>query len=523
MNSVRNSILKGALTLVMLQFVGHLTELLKQLMVASWFGTSGAMDAYLMATAVVGLVQILISRPIRQCLIPMFRHDLAQRGESVAWFNVSILFNNMAIVLLVLVVAGWFLSPYLVEALAPGFSEASQSLASSLAQTTMISVIFMGMAGVLSQLLFSYRRFVLPGSAYGVNNIVVIATFLALGGLYGIHGLAIAALAGSMTQFLLQLPILWQKRHFYCAKVDLRHPSMKEMARLAFPALLSMSGKQISRVTDRIFASLLPVGSLSALGFASGLTTVLKEFIVEAPDQAIFPHLTKLSAEKKFSELSQQLFKYLRISFFISLPVGIGVMVLAEPIVRLVYQRGAFDETSVQITSLALMFYAIGFPASAISTILSRAFFGLKDTWTPTKVAFIRHGVRILLAWILIGFLGHGGIALADSLSVVINGAFLFFWLPKELKGSEAWNTVRSFAQTVGASIVMLGVVYFAKDRLFEHLNALTGFVTLALLGAATYAVLTVLMRRRDMISLVVELAGSLFNGRLRKASLDNS
>jgi putative peptidoglycan lipid II flippase len=510
MKSMRDTIFKGAAILMAMNFIAHVTAFVKQMMVASWFGTSETMDAYLIAAAVIGLIQLLVSRPIRQCLIPMFRHDLAQHGEKTAWFNVSILFNNTAVILLLLVLVAWWLAPYLVALIAPGFDPENRSLASSLAQITVGSVVFVGMGSILSQLLLSYRKFLLPGSVDTVNSIVVILVFLALGSTYGIYGLAVGVVIGSMTQFVLQLPILWQKRKLYRAKIDLSHPGMKEMGQLALPALFSTSGKQLSRITDRIFASMLPAGSLSALGFASGLMAVMKEFLIEAPDQAIFPHLTKLSAEKKFAAVSRQLFNYVRIVFFITLPIGIGAMVLAEPIISLVFQRGAFDETSVRITSQALMFYAIGLPAAAITAILSRTFFGLKDTWTPTKVAFIRHGTRIALSWLLIGWLGHRGIALADSVSLILSTLCLFLYLPEEIKGQEGWATLRSFGQTVAASVLMLVVVYAVKARVIEFASASVGLLSLVFLGIAIYAAITLLMRRKDMQVLFDGLAALL-------------
>jgi putative peptidoglycan lipid II flippase len=145
------------------------------------------------------------------------------------------------------------------------------------------------------------------------------------------------------------------------------------------------------------------------------------------------------------------------------------------------------------------MFYAVGLPAAAITAILSRTFFGLKDTWTPTKVAFIRHATRIVLSWVLIGWLGHGGIALADSVSAVVSTLCLFIYLPEEIKGQEGWPTVRSFAQTAAASVLMMGVVYAAKARVVEFASAPLGLASLVFLGVAIYAAITLLMRRKDM------------------------
>ena len=173
-----------------------------------------------------------------------------------------------------------------------------------------------------------------------MNNIVTMVALLGLGSTYGILGLAIAAVLGAACQFTLQLPILWEKRKFYSGKVDFRDSQLAQMGNLSFPLLISTGGNEVARVTDRIFASLLPGGSLSALAFAHRPTSVVIEFLIRPLQQATFPHFTKLAAERDFPTLSRQLFNYLRLVLFIALPATVGLMFTAEPIVQVLYQRG---------------------------------------------------------------------------------------------------------------------------------------------------------------------------------------
>lgn len=516
MRGIRDTIVRATALLMGLQILTMITALLKQSLTAAYFGTSETMDAYLVATTVIGLIQILVSNPIRQSLIPIFRHDLVQRGERAAWAGVSILLNNLVLVLIFVVVLGWLLAPYLVTLVGPGFRDESRSLAASLVRIMMVSVVFVGLGTLLSQILFSYQRFMLPGLMGSAHNLVLIVSLVALAGTYGIYGLAAGIVLGAFSQFVFQLPFLWKNRKFYSSRVNLRDPGTIEMGKLSFPILISAGGKELARSTDRIFASLLPVGSLSALSFAYGLISFLRAFFIGTAQESIFPHFTKLSAEQKFGTLSRQLFQYLRIAFFITLPIAIGAIVLAESIVRVVYQRGAFDETSVHLTSWALMFYAIGFPASSMSAILNRTFFGLKDTWTPTKVALLSIGTKIILCWLLIGPLAHLGIALADSISQMTSALLLFFFLPQGVKGQEAWNTVKSVGQTLGAGILMGAVIYFLKDTLRGLSNVPLELAVVVLVGAATYGVITLVAQREELQSLLNAVTASLSKSNLR-------
>ena len=170
MKSVRGKIAKAAGLLLVLQVFEQATGLMKQMVIAAQFGTSETMDGYLIATTIVGLILLWVGLPIRQTLIPMFRHDLAKRGERAAWANASVLFNNLLLVLIGIVLLGALIAPYLVSILAPGFDESALSLATSLARITMASVVFVGMGNVLSQIFFSYERFFRPGIVGSVNN-----------------------------------------------------------------------------------------------------------------------------------------------------------------------------------------------------------------------------------------------------------------------------------------------------------------------------------------------------------------
>jgi putative peptidoglycan lipid II flippase len=492
MKKRHGKIVKAAGLLLVLQVVGQCTGLLKQMMVAAWFGTSALMDGYIIATTIVGLILVWIGLPVQQTIVPMFRHSLAKEGERAAWGSLSVLINTLLLVIVTIVVVGEFVTPKLVNILAPGLDDGAEALAGSLNRIILVSVVFVGLADVLSQVFYSYERFFGPGITKTLDNGISMLVLLVLGSTYGIYGLAIGAVLGAAARCTFLVPILWEKRHLYNFKIDLRHSQVTDMGKLSVPLLISAGGNQLARVTDRIFASLLPVGSLSALAFAHRPASVIFEFLVQPLQQAAFPHFTKLSANQDFRALSRELFQYLRVIFFFTLPIGIGMMLTAEPLVRTLYKRGAFDETAVALTSQALFFYSIGVPAHGISRLFRSTFFGLKDTWTPTKIAIGCTGFKIVLSWILIGPLAHAGIAMAESVSQITNAILLFCFLPNEVKGDEGWRTLTSLGQSLTSGVIMGAVVYLAKEttQLSSPLLELTALI---LVGGAVYAVIGLL------------------------------
>ena len=521
MKSPRKKIAKAVGVLVGLQVFEQITGIVKQAVIAAQFGTSARMDTYVVATTVVGLMLIWVGLPIRQTLIPMFRHELARRGEQAAWASLSVLLNTLAVALIAVVVVAELLAPWIVALLAPGFDDGLLSMGTSLARITILSLVFMGLAELLSQILFSYERFFSAGVAGSANNLFVIGTLLTMGFAWGIHGLAVAIVLGAIGQCLIQMPILWQKRAFYRWRVDPTDPNVKEMGALSVPLLVSTGGVEVSRITDRIFASMLPRGSLSALAYAHRPMTVLFDLIIQPLQQATFPHFSKLTAERDFATLSRQLFQYVRLLFFFTVPVTVGLIVAAPVIIRVLFQRGAFDETSVSLTSGALIFYSLGFPAHAIMRVLRRTFFSMKNTWTPTKISLSCIGLKILLSWLLVGTLAHLGIALAESLSQTVHAILLFVFLPQEIKGhahEEGRKTLVSFGQTVGAGAVIALLLYFAKEAVVGWASPPLELVSLAVVGVAVYGAFALTFQGEVSRSVLKTLTGFTARRRPRKS-----
>lgn len=496
--SAGHRIARATALLMALEGLEQATGLLKQVVIAAQFGTSQRMDAYLVATTAVGLVLLWVTLPIGQTLIPIFRHDLSRHGEVVAWRNAGVLFNNVAVLLVAISLALAVLAPVLVTVIAPGFDASTRAQAVSLAQWIVPSLFFIGAGRVLSQIHFSYQRFFTPGVAGTLNNAVLIGAFLALGPAYGIHGLAVATVLGAAAEFLLQLPILWEKRKLYRLRVDLRDPQMAELARLGLPLLVSAGGSEVERVTDRMFASLMPAGRLTALALAHRLVNLAYDFFVRPLQRSTYPHFARLSAEGDFPTLSRQLFHYLRVVCLVTVPVAAGAIALSTTAVRLVFQRGAFDETSVRLTSQALLAYAIGLPATALSRILDRTFFTLKDTRTPTRLALLRIALKIGLSFALIRPLGHVGIALAESLSQLLRLPLLFRALPREIRRRQLWPTVLAFGRTVAAGVVMGAIVAIAGQRVAGAVPLPLEAAGLVALGVGVFAAAAFALAREE-------------------------
>src|SRR6185369_3733984 len=181
MKAHREKIVKATVLLMFLEALTAVAGFGRQMVVAAQFGTSEATDAYVVSMTVLGLIQLWLLLPARQVILPMFRYDLVRHGEQAAWASVSILVNNLTIILLLVTVAAWFLAPTLVSLMTPGFAESTSELSATLTRITLISIVFIVVSTVLEQILFAYERFFLPGITDLVNNVVTLLAILALG------------------------------------------------------------------------------------------------------------------------------------------------------------------------------------------------------------------------------------------------------------------------------------------------------------------------------------------------------
>ncbi|MGH7803944.1 MAG: murein biosynthesis integral membrane protein MurJ, partial [Candidatus Binatia bacterium] len=425
--------------------------------------------------------------------------DLARRGEDEAWRNTSVLLNNLTLLFLALVALGWFLAPWLARLVGLGFDDATAELSSSLTRILLVGVVLVGAATFLSQLWHSYAAFVAPGLAGIAANLGMAAGIVILAHGWGVYGLAIAVVIGNVAQLVIQLPIVWRHRHAYEMRVDFRHPGMREMWDLSLPVFVSTGGFQIDRLTDRFFASLLPAGSLTSLVFARLLAAFPEKILFKPFQKTTFPHFTRLIAEEKTAALSRQLFQYIRLLVFLSVPAAAGMILLGDVVVEVVYQRGAFDDRAVQLTTQALGWYAVGLPAAFVGHALSNTFIGLKNTKTVMRLSLFRIGVKIALSFALIPVLSHGGIALAESISHMLRTALLFWRLPSEIRARETWATARSIAGTFVATGVMVMAIMGLRTTSDGALNMIAELAFLVPLGAGVYFATSWLARQAEV------------------------
>jgi putative peptidoglycan lipid II flippase len=449
--------------------VANLTGLARQMLVLAAFGTSAGLDAYFAAERLPTLLfNLLAGGALASAFVPTFTALLAADDRAGAWRLASALANLIFLALTGLAVAGFVLAPWLIPSVvAPGFSDRAQvSLAVELLRILLLAPILFGLSGLLMGVLNAHQHFLLPALAPAMRNLGVIVGVVALVPRLGVHGLAWGAVLGAGLHLAVQLPALRRRQARYHPSLGLHEARVRQVFRLMAPRLLSVGIVEVNFLVNAIIASGLPTGSLTALTNAFSVMLMPQALIAQSAAIAALPTFSGQAARGELSALRLTLARTLRGVLFLALPATLGLMLLRQPIVRVLFERGAFTPESTTLMAWALLWYAVGLPGHALLEVVVRAFFSLQDTLRPTLVSFGAMALNVILSLTLtrlfaqLGWIPVGGLALANSLATAVETTVLLLLIRRRLGGAD-WAAVQRglFASLGSASLMTVALV----------------------------------------------------------------
>src|SRR2546427_323465 len=272
----------------------------------------------------------------------------------------------------------------------------------------------------------SSRQFLSGATAPLVYNAVIIVCTLFLSPFLGIHAVAIGVVVGALFMWLVQLPELTFRRTRYSPALDLAHPGVRDVLRLAGPRTIALGAVQIVFFVDTALASGMAQGSLTALNYAFQLMLLPLGVFSIAISAAIFPTLSHYASIGQVNRMRDAVQQAIRWILFLTLPTAILMIVLRRPIVNLLFQYGAFGAAAREATQAAFLFYSLGLAGHALIQILARAYYASRDTTTPLALTLISIGLNVVLDLILGPIMGINGLALANSIATLVEAVLLF-------------------------------------------------------------------------------------------------
>lgn len=457
--SSQKRVVRAAGIVMFLIFLSRVLGFVRERAIATVFGRTAETDVFFAAFAIPDLMyQLLVGGVISSAFIPVFTQYLASDKEDEAWYVASSFINMTTILLFILTILGIVFAPLLAPLVGVGFVGAERELLVSLMRITFPAVFFTALSGLEMGVLNSYQRFSLPALAPLLYNSAQILGAYILGPIFGVVGMAYGTVVGSFSSFVMQFPsVLKRAKTHYRRTISFQHPGIRKMIKLMIPAVIGLSIAQINMIIGQNLASLLEEGTIVALRLANRLINFPLGVFAMGLSTAIFPTLSSQVARNEMKEFRQTFSFGLRVVFFITLPAAVGLAVLRVPIVRLLFETGEFTTHDTQVTAYALLFYAAGLFAQSGLQIITRVFYSLQDTVTPVKIGLVTVGLNLMFSLMFIYWtnLGVGGLALAFSLTSLIQMLIAILVLRNKLGGIDGRRIFNTTGRAMVASIVM--------------------------------------------------------------------
>ena len=439
-----------------------------------FFGTGLENDAFVVATRIPTLLRDLFAEgAMSAAFVPTLTRYLKQHGKPAAWRLGSQVVNGLMLVTSVLVILGIVFAEPLVGKYAKAFAAIPGKLELTvlLTRINMPFLLLVAVAAAYMGMLNALRRFFVPAMSPALYNVVFIACTLTLVPVFprvGIHpvmALSAGMLLGGVAQIVAQWPLLRREGYRHEWVLNPRDPGLHEVLVLMGPGMLGVAAAQINMFVNTSLATNEP-HAVSALGFAFRLMYMPIGIFGVSVATAAIPDLARHAVDEAHHDMRKTLSWGLRLMLMLSVPATVGLMVLAGPIVEMIFQGGQFDALSTALTAGALVYYAPGIVGYSIVKIAAPTFYSMQDARTPVTVSVISILTNLTLNLWLNSIMGFRGLALGTAVAANVNAVLLLLLLSRRIGGIEGARVWRSLVKISIASAIMGVAAYYAEAGL---------------------------------------------------------
>jgi len=452
--------------------------LVREVVAASYYGVSGAMSAFTIAFQVPNLVRALFADSALQgAFVPVFT-ELLEKGERREAFRVaSSLFFLIALVLGAVTAAFVLLAEPVMSVFAPGFDDdpVLRDLTVTLAQLMFPIVVLLALSGLVVGMLNSFDHFSVPALAPVAWNVVIIGALVGLTPAFPeedqIYAYAIGVLAGTVVQFLLPLPWLRGRGGTLTFKLDWRDERVRKVLKLMLPVTIALGLINLSLLINSLVGTLVSDQAPAAIDKAFRIYQLPQGLFSISIATVLFPTLARFAARGATDQLRATMANGVRQICLLLIPSAVLMAVLAEPITRLVYERGEFDAAATDLVKTAMVWWSISLPFQGVSLLFSRTFFSLQKPWATTALAGVNMAVNAVVALALYKPFGIAGIVIGTVAGTLVMTIAQGWLLRGELGGVDAGRSLAAALRMVAAAALLAGVSYGAWYGLDEVLG----------------------------------------------------
>lgn len=465
--------------------------LLRDLTIAYVFGATASTDAYVIARLLPNILyDLLVGTVNTAAFVPVFVQHVNDPRQF--WRLVGAILSLTGLAFVALAVALALLADPLIGIIGSGFqSEEQRRLAADLMRIALVSVVFQGLAGVLTSALYAQNRFTLPAFATATYNAGIIVAILVLARPLGPPALAVGLVVGALAQFLLQASGLRPFWRAYRPRIELADPAVRRILALAGTVAAGLVVTAVGQFIDRNLASHLPEGSVTSMEFATRLIQFPLGIVGLAVSYAVLPTLSRFAtSEADLSEYRAALVFGLKLVLLLMLLALAVLAALAQPLVALVFEHGRFGSADTARTAAILLAYAPELPLTAVDYLLINAFYARQNARTPVLVGVVSVGIYLPVALGTIGSLGAVGLALADAAKNSGHALILLVLLSRALPDLRLGAALLPFLARVVPAAAIVGLVLLVVWPGLSVLGGLLGLIVALGLAMAVYAVL---------------------------------
>jgi putative peptidoglycan lipid II flippase len=481
----------------------------REVVAASYYGIRGPMSAFTIAFQVPNLVRALFAdAALQPAFVPVFTDLVGRKAYREAFRLASTLLLLITMVLGAITALFVLLAPVIMPVFAPGFEGELLDLTVSLSQVLFPILILLGISGVVVGILNSYDRF----GAFAISplfwNLTIIGVLVVLEPMFHgqdrIYAYAIGILVGTLVQLLIPTFDLRNTPFRFSLSFDWRHPGVRRVLLLMLPVTISLGLINFNQLINSFFGSLVSDQAPAAIDKAFRIYQLPQGIFSVAIATVLFPTLARFANRGELDNLRATMANGMRQILFVLVPAAAAILALSDPMIRLVYQRGAFDPAQTAVVATALFWFAFSLPTNGLYLLQTRTFFSLQQPWQATALATIDLVVSALAALALYSPFGVGGIVAGTGIGTTAAVVAQAVILRREFGGLELRRLFSTGARIAVASAALAGVGWLVWDVLDSALGRALGaqIVSLGsglLAGAAVYVGAARLLRIAEL------------------------
>ncbi len=497
LNTQTKSVSFASLILAGSYLTSALLGLLRDHLLAGRFGAGNELDVYYSAFIIPDFVSlILIFGAIAAAIIPIFSSYLV-KSEEEAWQYVSNLLNIFLTFLIIVCIILIIFAPFLINLIAPGFSESKKEMTVLLMRIMFLSPIILGTSSIISGILQVFHKFLVTALAPIMYNLGIIIGILFFVPHLGLPGLAWGVVLGGALHFLIQLPAFFSSGFRYLPAragqniFNLQHPGVKKTLKLMVPRSVGLGAGQFNTIVITALASTLASGSVAVYNLANNLSSILVNAVAVSLSTAVFPTMSVSYSKEDKKDFERKFLEAFRQIMFLTLPISILIFLLRAQIVRVILGTGRFTWIDTRLTAACLGIFSLGLFAQGLIFLLSKTFYAVRNTKIPAAISFITVVFNIMLSlsfvWLLsfsniFSIFLHGvlklqsiknisvvGLSLAFTITAITEASLLLFFICKKLKIFKLMETIISLYKILISSILMAIATFLVRQLLIQY------------------------------------------------------